>query len=206
MTPQSPSNYVPWDLTQFSQSPSASPSYFPESHQRCEVFSLPKVIIVLGKARSHKAPNLCCRGAESPGWSDVSPWDMIYEWACCHDEAANHQLPISAGFWIIWIVSTEECSSLTQNLMQIHCSTRSVILNAIATPYTCSLSSVYRPHWLVQWCLHCSCVRIPVHSPWLPGYVNAAQTVLVILKTAGLFLDRHHIHLHIYVYIHIIEK
>ena len=29
MTPQSPSNQAPWDLTQFSQSPSAAPSYFP---------------------------------------------------------------------------------------------------------------------------------------------------------------------------------
>ena len=28
-------------------------------------------------------------------------------------------------FWIIQIVSAEECSCLTQNLMQIHCSTRS---------------------------------------------------------------------------------
>ena len=33
------------------------------------------------------------------------------------------------AFWVIWIVSTEECSSLTQNLMQICCSTCSVILN-----------------------------------------------------------------------------
>ena len=73
--------------------------------------------------------------------------------------------------------------------MQIHCSTRSVILNAIATPYTCSLSSVYRPHWLVQWCLHCSCVRIPVHSPWLPGYIDVEQTVLLMLTMSTLFPD-----------------
>ena len=32
MTPQSPSKQAPWDLTQFSQSPSAAPSYFSESH------------------------------------------------------------------------------------------------------------------------------------------------------------------------------
>ena len=31
---------------------------------------------------------------------------------CC-DEAANHQLPIVEAFWVIWIVSGEECSSLT---------------------------------------------------------------------------------------------
>ena len=81
---------------------------------------------------------------------------MIYEQACCCDEAANHQLPIAAAFWIIQIVSKEECSSLTQNLMQIRCSTHSVILNAMATQHTCSLSSIYHPHWLVHWSCHCS--------------------------------------------------
>ena len=41
--------------------------------------------LVWGKARSHRAPNLGCRRAESPGWFDVSPknsaWDMMHEWA-----------------------------------------------------------------------------------------------------------------------------
>ena len=31
---------------------------------------------------------------------------------------------------------------------------------------------------------------ILVHSPWLPGYINVAQTILIILTMAGLFLDR----------------
>ena len=42
--------------------------------------------------------------------------------------------------WIVWIVSMEECSSLMQNSMQIHCSARLVILNVTATQHTCSLS------------------------------------------------------------------
>ena len=75
----------------------------------------------------------------------------MHEQVCCHDEAANHQLPIAAAFWIIWIISVEECSSLTQKLMQVCGSTHSVILNVTATQYTCSLNSIYRPHWLVQW-------------------------------------------------------
>ena len=49
------------------------------------------------------------------------------------------------AFWIRRIVSMEECSSLTQNLMQTHCSARSVILNVTATQYTCPLNSVYCP-------------------------------------------------------------
>ena len=65
MTPQSPSRQAPWDLTQFSQSPSATPLYFSESHQRSEISSLSKVILVWGKARSHRAPNLGCSGVLS---------------------------------------------------------------------------------------------------------------------------------------------
>ena len=45
------------------------------------------------------------------------------EQANCQDEAANHQFPIAAAFWIIQVVAMEECPNLKQNLMQIHCST-----------------------------------------------------------------------------------
>ena len=114
----------------------------------------------------------------------------MHEGARGCDEAASHQLPIAAGFWTIQIVSMEECSSLTQNLMQIHCSTCSVILNVMATQYTCSLSGIYHPHWLVQWSRHCSHMLIPVHSPWPAGYIDVLQTILVIVTMAGLFLDR----------------
>ena len=50
----------------------------------------------------------------------------------------------------------KECSSWMQNLMQIHCATPSVILNARATQYTCSLHGIYHPHCLEQWSHHCS--------------------------------------------------
>ena len=126
MMPQSPS---PWDITWFSQSPSAALSYLPESHWWSEISSFSKVVLVLGKARSRRVPNLGCRGNESPGWFDVLPknsaWYMMHEWAHCRDESSNHQLPTAAAFWIIWIVSVEECSSLMQNLIKICCSTHS---------------------------------------------------------------------------------
>ena len=132
-----------------SQSSSAAPSYFPESQQWSEISSLSKVNLVLGKARSHRAPNLVCSGAESPGWFDVLPKHSVqhtmHEWVCCRDEAANHQLPIAVAFGIIWIVSVDEYSSLMQNLMQICCSARSVILNVTATQYICSFNGVYHP-------------------------------------------------------------
>ena len=71
MMPQSPSKWAPWDLTQFSQLPSASLLYFSETRGWSEISSTAKVILVLGKARNHRAPNLGCSGAESPGWFDV---------------------------------------------------------------------------------------------------------------------------------------
>ena len=114
----------------------------------------------------------------------------IHEWACCRDEAANHQLPIAAAFWIIQIVSTEEWSSLAQNLLQSFCSTHSVILNATTTQYTCSCNGIYHPHWSVQCSHRCSCMCFPVHSLWLPGYLDVMQTVVFILTIAWLFLDR----------------
>ena len=66
------------------------------------ISSLSKVTLVLGKARSHRVPNLGCRGTESPGWLDVSQKnsarDMVHEQAHCCDEAASQQLPIAMAF------------------------------------------------------------------------------------------------------------
>ena len=61
---------------------------------------------------------------------------------------------------------------------------------------------IYRPHWLVQWSCHCSHMRIPVHSPWLPGYIHVMQTILIILTMAGLFQDRPFIYVCVCVYTH----
>ena len=65
---------------------------------------------------------------------------MMHEWACCGDEAASHQLCMAAASWIIWIVSLEECSSLMQNLMLIHCPT--------LRHFECDSHTV---HMLTQW-------------------------------------------------------
>ena len=133
-------------------------------------------------------------GAESPEWFDVLPTnsarDVMHEWVCCGDEAAHHQLPIAAAFWIIWIVSVEECSSLMQNLMQICCSPSQSFWRRRPHSTQAHSLGVYCPHWLVPWSHHCSRMCIPVHSPWLPGYINVAQTILIIFPMAGLFLDR----------------
>ena len=59
------------------------------------------------------------------------------------------------------------------------------------------------PSLTIQRSHHCSRMYIPVHSPWLPGYINVAQTILVIFTMIGLFLDRPYIHT--YTYNHIIN-
>ena len=82
------SKWAPWDLTQFSQSPSAALSYFPESYQQSEISSLSKVILVLGKAK-------CCRVQKN------SAGDMMQDWLHCRDEVASHQLPIAAAVFIV---------------------------------------------------------------------------------------------------------
>ena len=77
--------------------------YFPESHRWSEISSLSKAVLVLGKVRGDRAPNLGCSGAEPPGRFDVSPktsaWDMMHELAHCCDEAANHHFPIVAAIF-----------------------------------------------------------------------------------------------------------
>ena len=116
----------------------------------------------------------------------------MHERERCRDEAANHQLPIATAFWITWIVSAEEYSSLMQNLMRVCYSTHPVILNVTATQYTCSLIGVYGPRPLLT-----STVKSPLFThacscPFslVPGYIDAAQSILVLLTMAGLFLDR----------------
>ena len=60
------------------------------------------MILVLRNARSHGSLNLGRSGAESPGWfgvlQKVSAQDMMHEWAYCHNEAANDQLPKAVAF------------------------------------------------------------------------------------------------------------
>ena len=68
-------------------------------------------------------------------------------------------------------------------------------LNVTATQYTCSLSGIYQPHWLVQWSRHCSHMLILVHSLWLPGYITVSQTALILLTMTWFFPDRPRIYI-----------
>ena len=129
----------------------------------------------------------CCRPSRT--WITLNRFLIIFEAFVPHFYLCCTYCIVPKSLFIIQIVSMVEYSSLTQNSMQICCSTPLVILNVRTTQYTCSLNSIYHLHWLVQWSHHCSVMCIPVHSPCLPGYISVAQTILVILTMAGLFLD-----------------
>ena len=149
------------------------------------------MILVLGKARSCRVPSMGCRAAESPVWFDILPkklcmrcdaWAGVVSWWNCQSPVAH-----SCNLLNYPVVSAGECSSLMQNLLQIHCSTHSIILNATATQYTCAVNGVYHLHWLLQWSHHCSRMCIPVHSPWLPGYVNVAKNCSCYINNGWTF-------------------
>ena len=164
------------------------PVIFPESQWWLEISSLSKVILVLGKTKSHQiqavggwvtwvswcfTKKICTR---CDAWAGALSW-----WSCqppvrsCLNHAnsfCTEMFKLNAKFdadLLLYLLSHFECDS---------------------PPYTCSLNSIYCPHWLVQWSHHSSRMCIPVYSPWLRGYIDDAQTVLVILTMDRLFLDR----------------
>ena len=87
MTPQSPSEEVPWDLTQFSQLPSAALSYFPEPHWWSEISSLSKVILVVEKTK--------VSGQKIWAVVGLSHWVI---WCFTHTHTRN-------STWVLWSAS-----------------------------------------------------------------------------------------------------
>ena len=127
---------------------------------------------------------------------------MMHELVCCRAEAANHLLSIAVAFWIIPIVSTEECSSLMQSWMHISCSIRSVILNVTATHvhmltqrhllppltstvksslFTLAFSSPLSMAGMLHWCC-------PNHSPYINnGWTFSAQNMYIHILSPLIF-------------------
>ena len=86
-----------------------------------------------------------------------------------------------------------KCSSLMSNVMQIFsCVAQSFWMWWPHSTYSHS-TGVCWYHWLVQWSCHCSCMHILVPSPYLPGYTDVTETILVMLTLAGRFPGRPHI-------------
>ena len=193
--PQPPSKQAPWDLTQFSQSPPAAPLYFSESHGQPEISPISKVILVLGKARISRASDLGCKGMSH--LSDLMFGQKVLQETWCMSECiVMMKLPItvahSCGLLTHLNISCRgmfkpnakfDVDSLLYLLGHFDWDRHTVQVHMLTQQHL-------RPHWLVQWSRHCSHMFIPVHSPWLPGYIDVTQTILIILTMVGLFPHR----------------
>ena len=104
----------------------------------------------------------------------------LHEMWCVSKWAASHQLPIAEAFWTIWTVSAKEWWDLTQNLMQICCSTCWVMLIAMATPWHLPppLTSTLKLSLFTH--VHSSLLSLAARLHLCP------QTILIILAMAGL--------------------
>ena len=147
------------------------------------------MILVLGKARSHRAPNL----DYSRGWVTWVNWYFTKK-LCIR---CNAQVS-SLSWWSCQSLVAHSCglpnhpNSFCEGMFQLNAKFDADMLlyslrhlSVMPTQYACSLSGIYCPH-LVRWGCHCSHMCIPVHSPWLPGYIDV-QTVLVIINDGWTF-------------------
>ena len=130
----------------------------------------------------------CCRPSRT--WVTLTDSQPSLKPSCHTCIWAALTASLLKAFWIIPIVSVEECSSLRQDSMQICCPIRSFWMQRPHSTHAHSMASTIVPHWLVQWRCPCSHTHIPVHSPWLPGYIDVVQSPLIVLTMARLFLDR----------------
>ena len=128
MSPQCPSKLVPWDLTQFSQLPSAAPLYFPESHQQSEISSLSNMMLVLGKAKSRRV--IWCF---TKNCIIHDMWVEVLSWWSCQSPVAhscgllNHSNSFHRGMFqlstkfdadsLLYLLSHFECDSHTVHML-----------------------------------------------------------------------------------------
>ena len=189
MMPQFPSKEAPWDLIPFSQSPPAAQSCFPESWS--EISSLSKVILVLGKARSHRAPNLVCRKGDWVTWviwcfaenlcTRQVAWVETLSWWSCQSPVAhscgllNHLNSFCGGMFkhkaifdadsLLYSLSHFECEGHTVHMLtQWHLPpprTSTVKSSLFMHTHPSPLSLATRLHW---------CCANP------SGYINSGWT------------------------------
>ena len=157
----------------------------PNHHQLpCHIFlnlidglksSLSKVISVLEKARSHRAPNLRCSGAESHRWFGVLPKNCMrceasvgtLSWWSCQSLAAhscgllNHPNSFHGGMikhnakfdadFLLYSLSHSECNVHTVHMLTQQCLlpplTSTVKLSLFTQAHASPLSLAARLHW-----------------------------------------------------------
>ena len=157
--------------------------------------------LVLEKARSCRAPNLGHRGAESPGWFDVSPkdctrhdtWAGLWSWWSCQSPVPhscsllNHltslhrtMFKLNAKFdadSLLYLLSHFECDGHTVHMLPQQCLlpplTSTVKLALFTHAHSNLLSLAAR--------LHRCCVN---HSHYINnGWTFSGQTYLISFRT-----------------------
>ena len=160
--------------------------------------SLLKVILVLGKARSCRVPNLDCRNAESPGWFDVLPKNLCIRcdsrastlsWWCCQSPVArscgllNH---LNNFYGRMFKLNTKfGADSLLYSLSHFECDgyTVNILTQGHPPPPTDKYSGVVIVHtWALQSTVLSCQVTTMIRKPFS-----------LLLTMAGLFPFRPHI-------------
>ena len=159
--------------------------------------ALSKVILILGKARSCRHPNLGCREAESCGWFDVLPkicmrhdvWMGVWSWWSCQWQVANKcgllnlntfcrgMFKFHAKFdadSLLYLLSHFECDSHTVHMLtQQH----------LPPPLTSTVKSSLFAH------MHSSPHSLAARLPWChtnhscyinSGWTSSGQTSYII--------------------------
>ena len=132
--------------------------------------------LVLGKARSCRVPNLSWRGAESPEWSNVLPKKLYMRceagvgtlswWSCQSPVSYSCGLPNHLNSFHRGMFKLNSKSDADSSLYSLsHFEWNGTTVRMLTQQHL-------PPHRLVQWNRYCSCMSIPVHTPWLPGHVD----------------------------------
>ena len=136
-----------------------------------------KVILILGKGRSCRAPILGCRGAESPGWFDVlsknSAWAVMQEWTRCR---SGHDAGVDVLLW--WSCQSpvahscgllNHLNSFRRGIFKLNAKSDVDSLVYSLSHFECDSHNTV--HMLTQWCLLppltstvTSSLITPVHS------------------------------------------
>ena len=166
-------------------------SYFPEYLWQSEISSLSKVILILGKARRCKAPNLDCGGLSHLR-------DLIFHHKTLHKTWCisvllvwSYQLPFAHGCRLVY-----HPNSSHGGMFKLNAKFDADLLLYSLSHLECNSYTVHVP---IQWCLPppmTSTVKssLFMHAHSTPLLLAARlhglmQTILIILTMARLFLD-----------------
>ena len=119
----------------------------------------------------------------------------MHEQVHCHDEA-----PVVHRSSLL-----HHPNSFREGMLKLNAKFDAHLLLYLLSHFECD---GHREHMLTQWCLLSpltSTVKLSLftyaHSPWLPGYINVALAVLILLTMVGLFPNIVNLCVHICIYI-----